>query len=174
MPQAQHMRERSRSPRRQLGLPCGRRLGARVASVVARLGVGSALYSSARWILGPGAEESEAELLSDEEQAIDGEESHEEEEAEEEAGGNELAEDGGPRERLTESEIAALPVQVFAEVRASEQQPVEECRICLEQFQPADELRAMPCRHHFHKTCVDRWLRTSRRCPVCRHQLGPA
>ncbi|KAJ7086388.1 hypothetical protein B0H15DRAFT_844426 [Mycena belliarum] len=44
-----------------------------------------------------------------------------------------------------------------------------QCLICLDDYDPADEIRLLTCRHAFHKTCVDRWLETGRNnCPACR------
>lgn len=28
--------------------------------------------------------------------------------------------------------------------------------------------RRLPCMHLFHQACVDQWLATSRKCPICR------
>lgn len=45
----------------------------------------------------------------------------------------------------------------------------ERCLICLDDYQPEDEIRLMTCRHGFHKGCVDKWLETGRNnCPACR------
>ena len=47
---------------------------------------------------------------------------------------------------------------------------VAACPVCLEDFNGAGKapLRELPCKHLFHAGCVDRWLRDSPRCPVCR------
>jgi len=42
------------------------------------------------------------------------------------------------------------------------------CCICLSDYAPGAELRVLPCRHHFHTTCVDQWLQTSAVCPLCK------
>jgi E3 ubiquitin-protein ligase RNF11 len=34
-------------------------------------------------------------------------------------------------------------------------------------FEPEDELRYLPCTHHFHRACIDRWLNKSFTCPSC-------
>jgi len=47
-----------------------------------------------------------------------------------------------------------------------------ECQICLIDFSDGDEIRALPCRHQFHKTCVDPWFRGHTSCPACRHDLS--
>ncbi|GLB45538.1 putative RING-like zinc finger [Lyophyllum shimeji] len=45
----------------------------------------------------------------------------------------------------------------------------ERCLICLDDYQPEDDIRVMKCRHAFHQTCVDKWLETGRNnCPACR------
>ena len=45
-----------------------------------------------------------------------------------------------------------------------------ECRICMMDFEEDDELRQMQCFHHFHKTCIDKWLESSKKCPLCNHK----
>ncbi|KAG6888736.1 hypothetical protein C0995_006388 [Termitomyces sp. Mi166 len=45
----------------------------------------------------------------------------------------------------------------------------ERCLICLDDYQPEDDIRVMKCRHAFHQSCVDKWLETGRNnCPACR------
>ncbi|KAF8633774.1 hypothetical protein AX15_001280 [Amanita polypyramis BW_CC] len=45
----------------------------------------------------------------------------------------------------------------------------ERCLICLDDYNPEDDVRLMSCRHAFHKDCVDRWLQTGKNnCPACR------
>ena len=47
-----------------------------------------------------------------------------------------------------------------------------QCYICLEEFHGGEEIRELPCRHAFHRKCVDKWLlRSSRRCPTCRAEV---
>ncbi|KAI0655491.1 hypothetical protein C8Q70DRAFT_433817 [Cubamyces menziesii] len=46
---------------------------------------------------------------------------------------------------------------------------VDRCLICLDDYQPEDDVRLMHCRHAFHKDCVDKWLQVGRNnCPACR------
>mmetsp|Transcript_46583 Transcript_46583/g.123667 ORF Transcript_46583/g.123667 Transcript_46583/m.123667 type:complete len:327 (+) Transcript_46583:73-1053(+) len=45
----------------------------------------------------------------------------------------------------------------------------QSCCICLDDYTPGDSLRVLPCDHHFHKRCLDTWLRTSAVRPVPRH-----
>lgn len=48
---------------------------------------------------------------------------------------------------------------------------VDRCLICLEDYDPEEDLRLLSCRHVFHKDCVDRWLETGRNnCPACRSE----
>jgi hypothetical protein len=47
-----------------------------------------------------------------------------------------------------------------------------QCLICLEDYDPEEDLRLLTCRHVFHRDCVDRWLETGRNnCPACRSQV---
>uniref|UniRef100_A0A0C9QIA6 RING-type E3 ubiquitin transferase n=1 Tax=Fopius arisanus TaxID=64838 RepID=A0A0C9QIA6_9HYME len=45
---------------------------------------------------------------------------------------------------------------------------VEKCTICLSEFEDCESVRRLPCMHLFHKDCVDQWLCTNKRCPICR------
>ncbi|KAM7368821.1 hypothetical protein PAMP_013128 [Pampus punctatissimus] len=52
----------------------------------------------------------------------------------------------------------------------------EKCTICLSMLEDGEDVR-LPCMHLFHQGCVDQWLATSRKCPICRvdieTQLNP-
>jgi len=41
------------------------------------------------------------------------------------------------------------------------------CAVCLSEFEWCDMLRRLPCSHHFHKPCIDRWLKRNKVCPLC-------
>jgi len=46
---------------------------------------------------------------------------------------------------------------------------MERCLICLDDYEPEDDLRLLKCKHAFHKNCVDQWLETGKNnCPACR------
>lgn len=44
----------------------------------------------------------------------------------------------------------------------------EKCTICLSEFEDNEDVRRLPCMHLFHVECVDQWLTTNKRCPICR------
>ncbi|KAF8133917.1 hypothetical protein EV363DRAFT_1397324 [Boletus edulis] len=47
-----------------------------------------------------------------------------------------------------------------------------ECLICLDEYNPEDDMRVLTCKHTFHQGCVDRWLETGRNnCPACRTKV---
>ncbi|VVC33751.1 Hypothetical protein CINCED_3A000827 [Cinara cedri] len=45
------------------------------------------------------------------------------------------------------------------------------CAVCLEPYKPSDVVRILPCRHEFHKSCVDPWLLEHRTCPMCKMDI---
>lgn len=45
---------------------------------------------------------------------------------------------------------------------------IEKCTICLSEFEDSESVRRLPCMHLFHIDCVDQWLCTNKRCPICR------
>lgn len=47
-----------------------------------------------------------------------------------------------------------------------------ECSVCLSQFEEDDLLRLLPqCKHVFHVSCLDPWLKDHITCPFCRMSL---
>ncbi|KAI3916188.1 hypothetical protein MKW98_004629 [Papaver atlanticum] len=49
---------------------------------------------------------------------------------------------------------------------------MEDCAICLSEFEIGDEIRVLPqCNHGFHVTCIDTWLGSHSSCPSCRQIL---
>lgn len=49
--------------------------------------------------------------------------------------------------------------------------PAQQCPICLEAYQPQDNIRTIPCFHEFHSECIDPWLAHKAVCPVCKHPV---
>nr|VDC60703.1 unnamed protein product [Brassica rapa] len=48
---------------------------------------------------------------------------------------------------------------------------MQECCICLCEYEDGVELRELPCNHHFHCTCIDKWLHINSRCPLCKFNI---
>ena len=48
----------------------------------------------------------------------------------------------------------------------------EACSICLETFkETVDRVRILSCCHVFHSACIDSWLTSHSRCPLCRQHV---
>ncbi|OAY59102.1 uncharacterized protein LOC110621047 [Manihot esculenta] len=45
----------------------------------------------------------------------------------------------------------------------------ENCSICMDEI--VEFGASMPCGHHFHGTCILKWLENSHYCPVCRFEM---
>lgn len=52
----------------------------------------------------------------------------------------------------------------------------EQCTICLEDYMENTYKRTLECNHHFHKKCIDKWLKKCEdeniHCPICRNQFN--
>jgi hypothetical protein len=51
--------------------------------------------------------------------------------------------------------------------------PVDtECTICMEEVRTGDNKRPMcQCKYWYHKSCLDKWYRTTSSCPICRYMV---
>ncbi|KAK8635557.1 hypothetical protein V6N13_004291 [Hibiscus sabdariffa] len=47
----------------------------------------------------------------------------------------------------------------------------ETCVICLNELEVGFEASRMPCSHGFHGDCIQKWLRQSHYCPICRFEM---
>lgn len=78
----------------------------------------------------------------------------------------------------TQQDLDTLPSKQYDPItfnHNSDDDKAPQCAICLSTYVPGELVRELPCdsRHHFHKTCVDDWLKLNATCPVCRSRLFP-
>jgi hypothetical protein len=45
------------------------------------------------------------------------------------------------------------------------------CAVCIENYRVEDIVRILPCKHQFHKICIDQWLLEKRTCPMCKMDI---
>ncbi|KAG5565338.1 hypothetical protein RHGRI_001290 [Rhododendron griersonianum] len=73
-----------------------------------------------------------------------------------------------------ESVVNLFPVKSHKRSCAteSESSDVEQCYICLVEYEEGDKIRVLPCHHEYHMLCVDKWLKEIHGvCPLCRHNV---
>ena len=49
---------------------------------------------------------------------------------------------------------------------------IQECCICISSYEDGVEIRELPCGHHFHCACIDRWLHMNSTCPLCKLNIS--
>jgi hypothetical protein len=72
-----------------------------------------------------------------------------------------------------EEEIEGLAKKIWTKADGSEKSDDNMCSICYCDYEEGNELRVLPCDHHFHKDCVDQWLKVNKTCPLCRQDIVP-
>ncbi|XP_067945126.1 uncharacterized protein [Watersipora subatra] len=56
-------------------------------------------------------------------------------------------------------------------IREVDEEVQEDCTYCLEPLAVGETIRDLPCRHKFHKDCVEDWLIQNRTCPNCQGDI---
>ncbi|CAD8049293.1 unnamed protein product [Paramecium primaurelia] len=66
-----------------------------------------------------------------------------------------------------------MPAQQFMLVsdRVPEIKVETTCSICLESFKSSSLVRMTYCEHIFHSTCLEKWMKNNKACPLCRAGL---
>ncbi|XP_050704675.1 E3 ubiquitin-protein ligase RNF133-like isoform X2 [Eriocheir sinensis] len=67
--------------------------------------------------------------------------------------------------------LAKIPVK---NLKATDKEVTLEgecCAVCIEHYQAGEAVRTLPCKHQFHRFCVDPWLLEHRTCPMCKMDI---
>ncbi|XP_077135354.1 RING finger protein 150 [Ranitomeya variabilis] len=67
--------------------------------------------------------------------------------------------------------ISKLQVRTIKKGDKEMEPDFDNCAVCIEGYKPNDVVRILPCRHLFHKSCVDPWLLDHRTCPMCKMNI---
>ncbi|KAL6145973.1 hypothetical protein ACLB2K_056656 [Fragaria x ananassa] len=70
----------------------------------------------------------------------------------------------------------ALP-EVMSDLKYQKDSHVKEigteCPVCLSAFDDGEEVRQLSvCKHSFHSTCINMWLKDHSNCPICRANIA--
>ncbi|MQL87653.1 hypothetical protein Taro_020207 [Colocasia esculenta] len=65
--------------------------------------------------------------------------------------------------------VERMPLRIYEKAQVYHNEEASQCYICLVEYEDGDCVRILPCRHEFHRICVDKWLKEIHRvCPLCR------
>ncbi|XP_064783129.1 RING finger protein 150-like isoform X2 [Oncorhynchus masou masou] len=67
--------------------------------------------------------------------------------------------------------ISKLQVRSIRKGDKETESDFDNCAVCIEGYKANDVVRILPCRHIFHKSCVDPWLLDHRTCPMCKMNI---
>ncbi|KAM8786424.1 E3 ubiquitin-protein ligase RNF149 isoform 1-T1 [Rhynchonycteris naso] len=68
----------------------------------------------------------------------------------------------------TKKVIDQLPLHTIKHGEKGIDVGAENCAVCIENFKVKDVVRILPCKHIFHRICIDPWLLDHRTCPMCK------
>ncbi|CAH8352111.1 unnamed protein product [Eruca vesicaria subsp. sativa] len=72
---------------------------------------------------------------------------------------------------LPEKQTWPVGDQSDINIKKKDQEFIDECPICLEEYEPENPRLLTKCRHDFHLACILEWMERSEACPVCDQEL---
>ncbi|CAO4369658.1 unnamed protein product [Caenorhabditis nigoni] len=87
------------------------------------------------------------------------------------SGGNTFARLKQHRSSSRHSSYLAVFGSLTSVAQSTSHSTPERCAICLDDYEEGTELRVLFCGHEFHPKCVDPWLLSKRRCPLCQFDV---
>lgn len=70
-------------------------------------------------------------------------------------------------EPANENVIQQINLQTIPAVLYKETEKSQACELCLDIFNEGDSVKTLECMHVFHARCIDNWMRSEAKCPVC-------
>ncbi len=71
--------------------------------------------------------------------------------------------------------IETLPVQRITKEFLSQVEGNQGmCQVCQCDYEEGEEMKILPCKHHFHPECIDRWLQDHPTCCICKRNVVEA
>ncbi len=64
--------------------------------------------------------------------------------------------------------VSAIPAFIVKEQNKNKDSNNKYCPICLGEFMIGEKESSLPCLHCFHSNCIEKWLKRSKFCPVCK------
>ncbi|XP_041367178.1 uncharacterized protein LOC121381866 [Gigantopelta aegis] len=68
---------------------------------------------------------------------------------------------------ISTAEINRLPTRDYKKPEGPTDE-IDDCLICMCEYKEGECQRILNCFHEFHAKCIDKWLKSSATCPVCR------
>ncbi|XP_039295102.1 protein goliath-like isoform X2 [Nilaparvata lugens] len=73
--------------------------------------------------------------------------------------------------RLCTAAKKALSKIPTKHIKSEDKGEGECCAICIEPYKTSEVVRILPCKHEFHRSCIDPWLLEHRTCPMCKMDI---
>ena len=68
--------------------------------------------------------------------------------------------------------VSAIPAFIVKKKNKNIESNNKNCPICLNEFNIGEKESSLPCLHCFHSNCIEKWLKRSKFCPVCKLQIS--
>ena len=45
------------------------------------------------------------------------------------------------------------------------------CSICMDKYTTGTKYKKLVCGHEYHSECLDEWLKSAKKCPICNKEV---